>query len=53
MTPIKKSELDNVKELCKMRDGVLFSNLRTHDIPIFVHFVHISVIFWSFFNTFN
>ena len=32
--PIHLSEVDNVKGLCKMRDGLLFSDLSKRDIQI-------------------
>ena len=32
ISPIQKSEMDSVKELCKMRDGLLFSDLSKRDI---------------------
>ena len=37
ISPIQLSEVDSVKELCKMRDGVLFSNLsKSNQIKIFI-----------------
>ena len=32
ISPIQLSEVDSVKELCKMRDGLLFSDLSKRDI---------------------
>ena len=32
--PIQLSEVDSVKELCKIRDGLLFSDLSKRDIQI-------------------
>ena len=34
ISPIQLSEVDSVKELCKMRDGLLFSDLSKRDIQI-------------------
>ena len=36
ISPIQLSEVDSVKELCKMRDGVLFSDLSKRDIQILI-----------------
>ena len=39
---IQLSEVDSVKELCKMRDGVLFSDLSKRDIQILIDVICIS-----------
>ena len=36
ISPIPLSEVDSVKELCKMRDGVSFSDLSKRDIQVLV-----------------
>ena len=40
--PFKLSEVNSVKELCKMRDGVLFSDLSKRDIQILIVVICIS-----------
>ena len=42
ISPIQLSEVDSVKELCKMRDGVLFSDLSKRDIQILIDVICIS-----------
>ena len=42
ISPIQLSEVDSVKELCKMRDGLLFSLLSKRDIQILVDQICIS-----------
>ena len=40
--PIQLSEVDSVKELCKIRDGLLFSDLSKRDIQILICLICIS-----------
>ena len=42
VSPFQFSEVDSVKELCKMRDGLLFSDLSKSDIQIFIDLICIS-----------
>ena len=42
ISPIQLSEVDSVKELCKMRDGLLFSDLSKLDIQILIDLICIS-----------
>ena len=42
MSPIQLNEVDSVKEVCKMRDGVLFSDLSKRDIQILIDVICIS-----------
>ena len=42
ISPIQLSEVDSVKELCKMRDGVLFGDLSKRDIHIWIDVICIS-----------
>ena len=42
ISPIQLSEMDSVKELCKMRDGVLCSDLSKRDIQILIDVICIS-----------
>ena len=42
ISPIQLSEVDSVKELCKMRDGLLFSDLSKSDIQILIDLICIS-----------
>ena len=42
ISPIHLSEVDSVKELCKLRDGVLFSDLSKRDIQILIDVICIS-----------
>ena len=42
ISPIQLSEVDSVKELCKMRDGVLFRDLSKRDIQILIDVICIS-----------
>ena len=42
ISPIQLSELDSVKELCKMRDGLLFSDRSKRDIQISIDLICIS-----------
>ena len=42
ISPIQLSEVDSVKELCKMRDGLLFSDLSKSDIQILTDLICIS-----------
>ena len=39
---IQFSEVDSVMELCKMRDGLLFSDLSKRDIQILIDLICIS-----------
>ena len=39
---IQLSEVDCVKELCKMREGVLFGNLSKRDIQIIIDIICIN-----------
>ena len=39
ISPIQLSEVDSVKELCKMRNGVLFSDLSKRDFQILIDLV--------------
>ena len=39
---IQLNEVDSVKELCKMRDGLLFSDLSKRDIQILIDLICIS-----------
>ena len=39
---IQLSGVDSVKELCKLRDGVLFSDLSKRDIQIYIDVICIS-----------
>ena len=40
--PIQLSEVDSVKVLCKMRDGLFFSDLSKRDIQILIDLICIS-----------
>ena len=42
ISPIQLSEVGSVKELCKMRDGLLFSDLSKRDIQILIDLICIS-----------
>ena len=42
ISPIQLSEVDSAKELCKMRDGLLFSDLSKSDIQILTDLICIS-----------
>ena len=42
ISPIQLSEVDSVKELCKMRDDLLFSDLSKRDIQILIDLICIS-----------
>ena len=42
ISPIQLDEVDCVKELCKMRDGALFSDLSKRDIQILIDVICIS-----------
>ena len=42
ISPIQLSEVDTVKELSKMRDGLLFSDLSKCDIQILIDLICIS-----------
>ena len=39
ISPIQLSEVDSAKELCKMRDGLLFSDLSKRDIQILIDLI--------------
>ena len=42
ISPTQLSEVDSVKELCKMRDGLIFSDLSKRDIQILIDLFCIS-----------
>ena len=42
ISPIQLSEVDSIKESYKMRDGLLFSDLRKRDIQILIDVICIS-----------
>ena len=42
ISPIQFNEVDSVKELCKMRDSVLLSDLSKRDIQILIDVICIS-----------
>ena len=42
ISPIQLSEVDSVKEFCKMRDGLLFSDLSKRDIQKLIDLICIS-----------
>ena len=42
ISPIQLSEVDSVKELCKMRNSLLFSDLSKRDIQILIDLICIS-----------
>ena len=44
ISPIQLSEVDSVKELCKLRVGVLFSELSKRDIQILIDVICISYV---------
>ena len=42
ISPIQLNEVDSVKELCKIRHGVLFSDLSKRDVQIMIDLICIS-----------
>ena len=42
ISPFQLSEVDSIKELCKVRDGVIFSDLSKPDIQILIDVICVS-----------